>query len=131
MIAPFPWARSICPRAVCKARSRSVVTGSLLSSRGARARLPFTSTTGSRVSIVRLASVFVKAVLQGLIEFVGGAGCGAVGRRDGRRVRAHRVGRTFVLYNLREDVASPKLHPDRRRRDAWNHWVPEFAEAVP
>ena len=106
MIAPFPWARSICPRAVCSARSRSVVTGSLLSSRGAERACPFTSTTGSTCRWYDL------LVCSSKLYSKGGrrdwrCGCDAVGRRFGRRVRAHPVGRTFVLYSLREDVASP------------------------
>ena len=144
MIAPFPWARSICPRAVCSARSRSVVTGSLLSSRGVRARRPFTSTTGSTVSMVRLASVFVKAVLQRVVGMDWRCGWDAVGRRDGRRVRAHRVGRTFVLYSLDADVTSPKLGRrapldgqarsrrfDRCRWGLTSHGRPHGKDAVP
>src|ERR1700680_5037350 len=130
MIAPFPWARSICPRAVCSARSRSVVTGSLLSSRGVRARRPFTSTTGSTVSMVRLASVFVKAVLQRVVGMDWRCGWHAVGRRDGRRVRAYRVGRTFVLYSLGADVTSPKLGGREPLAERGDHGASTAAEAA-
>src|ERR1700733_8288420 len=131
MIAPFPWARSICPRAVCSARSRSVVTGSLLSSRGVRARRPFTSTTGSTVSMVRLASVFVKAVLQRVVGMDWRCGWDAVGRRDGRRVRAHRVGGTFVLYSVGEDVTSPKLECRGERLEGRAHDAPTAGDPAP
>ena len=72
--------------------------------------------------MVRLASVFVKAVLQGVVGMDWRCGWDAVGRRDGRRVRAHRVGRTFVLYSVGADVTSPKLERRTERFGAVWSW---------